>query len=95
VLIADCEASAHRSSGWAPILRETIRVVDHIERVGDLAWARGMIDGNTLISLGLKPGPELGRILNSLHDRILAGEITSRDEAIAAARELIGEINGK
>jgi len=95
VLIADCEASAHRSSGWAPILRETIRVVDHIERVGDLAQAREMIDGNTLISLGLKPGPELGRILNSLHDRILAGEIKSRDEAIAAARDLIGKLEGK
>jgi hypothetical protein len=95
VLIADCEASAHRSSGWAPILRETIRVADHIERVGDLARARELIDGNTLISLGLNPGPDLGRILNSLHDRILAGEIKSRDEAIAAARDLIGRIGGK
>jgi len=95
VLIADCEASAHRSSGWAPILRETVRVVDHIERVGDLARARKMIDGNTLISLGLKPGPKLGRILNSLHDRILAGEIRSRDEAITAARNLIGRLDGK
>lgn len=90
VLVADCEASAHRSSGWAPILRETIRVVEHIERVGDLARARRMIDGNTLISLGLEPGPKLGRILNSLHDRILAGEIKTREEAIAAARELVG-----
>jgi len=95
VLVADCEASAHRSSGWAPILRETIRVAEHIERVGDLARAREMIDGNTLISLGLRPGPELGRVLNSLHDRILAGEIRSRDEAIAVARELIGEFERK
>jgi len=95
VLIADCEASAHRSSGWAPILRETIRVVEHIEIVGDLARAREMIDGNTLISLGLKPGPRLGMILSSLHDRILAGEIKDRDEAIAAARELIERKGGK
>jgi len=95
VLVADCEASAHRASGWAPILRETIRVAEHVEAVGDLARAREMIDGNALIGLGLRPGPRLGRILTELHDRILAGEIRSRNEAIAAARDLITGGEGK
>ena len=54
-----------------------------------------MIDGNALIGLGLRPGPRLGRILNELHDRILAGEIRSRNEAIAAARDLITGGEGK
>ncbi len=89
VLIADSEASAHRASGWAPVIEETLRVIEHIEHVGDLKRARALIDGHTLIELGLKPGPELGEILNELHDRILSGEITTRDEAIAAARALI------
>ncbi len=86
VLIADCEASAHRSSGWGPVLRETLRVIEHIDRVCGMKRARALIDGNALIDLGLPPGPRLGRILTALHDRILAGEITSRDQAIEAAR---------
>ncbi len=89
VLIADSEASAHHAAGWAPVLQETIRVLEHIEHVGNLNRARQLIDGHTLINLGLKPGPLLGEVLNAVHDRILAGEITTRDEAIAAARVMI------
>ena len=91
VLVADCEASAHRSTGWAPILQETIRVMDHIERVCGLQRARGIIDGHDLTNLGLSPGPRLGRILNHVHDRILAGHIATREDAVAFAQSLIDE----
>ncbi|MDD4902869.1 MAG: CCA tRNA nucleotidyltransferase, partial [Candidatus Bipolaricaulis sp.] len=89
VLVADCEASAHRSSGWAPVLRETLRVVDHVERVGDLSRARRLIDGNDLIRLGMPPGPRLGEILEFLQDRVLAGEIAARSMALHEAETLI------
>lgn len=89
VLVADCEASAHRSSGWAPILRETIRVMDHIELVCGLQHAREIINGHDLTDLGLSPGAWLGNILNHVHDRILAGHITTRQDAIALAQSLI------
>jgi tRNA nucleotidyltransferase/poly(A) polymerase len=89
LLVSDCEASAHRSSGWAPILRETIRIAEHVERVGDLQRARTLIDGNDLLRLGLRAGPQLGDLLAELHDRILAGEITTREEALGAARRFI------
>jgi len=88
VLVADCEASAHRSSGWAPILQETLRVVAHIDRVCGLKRARELIDGHTLLEMGVEPGPLLGEILDAVHDRILAGEITNRDEAVNAACDL-------
>jgi len=91
VLVADCEASAHRSTGWAPILLETIGVVDHIERVCGLQRAREIIDGHDLADLGLNPGPRLGRILNYIHDRILAGHISTHEDAISCARSLIDE----
>jgi putative nucleotidyltransferase with HDIG domain len=90
VLVADCEASAHRSSGWSPVLQETLQVAEHIDRVCGMKKAREIIDGNVLVELGLSPGPGLGRVLTELHDRILAGEITSREEAIDAARASIG-----
>ncbi|RLE40006.1 hypothetical protein DRJ23_02795, partial [Candidatus Acetothermia bacterium] len=91
VLIADSEASAHRAAGWGPVIEETLRVIEHIEHVGSLNRARELIDGNTLIELGLQPGPFLGEVLNKVHDRILSGEITTREEAIAAARALIAK----
>ena len=92
VLVADCEASAHRSSGWGPILRETLRLVEHVEQVCGMNRARELIDGHDLIELGLRAGPELGRILHLLHDRILAGEISTREDAIAEARALIASV---
>jgi tRNA nucleotidyltransferase/poly(A) polymerase len=89
VLVADCEASAHRAAGWEPILAETLRVVLHVERVGNLRRARDLVDGHDLSQLGLRDGPEMGRVLRILHDRILAGEVGSRDEALEAARSLL------
>jgi len=89
VLVADCEASAHRSSGWGPILRETLGIADHIERVCGMKRARELIDGDVLIRLGQPAGPKLGEILGGLHDRILAGEIRSAEEAEAAAKSAI------
>lgn len=95
LLVADCEASAHRSSGWAPILRETLDVIEHIDRVCGLRRAREIVDGHALMELGVPPGPRLGSILNALHDRILAGQITTREAAIAEARSLIADRDGE
>jgi putative nucleotidyltransferase with HDIG domain len=39
--------------------------------------------------LGIKPGPELGRLLAELTEAVYAGEVTTRDEAVAAGRRLI------
>jgi len=83
LLVADCEASAHHSSGWGPILRETIRVIEHIDRAGDLNRARTIFDGHTLIEMGVVPGPRFGELLRRVHDRILAGDLSTRDEAMA------------
>ncbi len=39
--------------------------------------------------LGIEPGPELGRLLAELTEAAYAGEVTTRDEAIAVARRLV------
>jgi len=91
VLVADCEACAHKSSGWAPILLETLRVIDHMERVCDLKRARELVDGHMLIEKGASPGPRLGKVLEVIHDRILAGEIDTRQDAISAAMDLLAD----
>ncbi len=95
VLVADCEASVHRSSGWRPILGETLDVIEHIDIVCGLQRAREIVDGHALMALGVEPGPRLGEILGALHDRILAGQIATREDAIAAARAMLSEPAGE
>jgi poly(A) polymerase len=42
------------------------------------------------IEVGLRPGPEMGRILEELRAASFAGEISDRDQALTLARELAG-----
>jgi len=95
VLVADCEASVHRSLGWSPILWETLAVMEHIDFVCGMQRAHEIIDGHALMALGMLPGARLGSVLGTLHDRILAGQIATREEALAEARKLIGERSGE
>ncbi len=50
---------------------------------------RRLITGRDLIALGVPPGPGLGRMLEAIDDRVAAGELTTRDGALAAAAELV------
>jgi putative nucleotidyltransferase with HDIG domain len=40
--------------------------------------------------LGLRPGPEIGRLLSELEEASFAGEVSTREQAIERARELLG-----
>ena len=60
-----------------------------------LAWREGRprppLRGDEVArAVGMQPGRELGRILAELEEACFAGEITSREQAIARARELAG-----
>jgi putative nucleotidyltransferase with HDIG domain len=61
-----------------------------------LAWREGRprppVRGDQLArAVGLRPGPELGQILQELEEASFAGEISSADEAIDRARAIVGE----
>jgi tRNA nucleotidyltransferase (CCA-adding enzyme) len=47
--------------------------------------------GRHLLALGVHPGPEMGRILATVYERQLDGDVTSLEQALAAARRLIDE----
>ncbi len=95
LLICDAEASAHRSSAWLPVLRETVRVLLHLRRVQGLKFARKLINGHDLLRMGVPRGPVLGEILDEVHERILAGEISTREEALRYAEKLWRERSSK
>ena len=39
--------------------------------------------------LGIRPGPQLGELLRALEEDRYAGEVSTREEAVARARELL------
>ena len=54
-----------------------------------LRGVRPELDGKYLQSLGIKPGPELGRVLDALRDALLDGEVRTRAEQEAFVQELV------
>jgi poly(A) polymerase len=52
---------------------------------------RSPIPGNELAAeIGIEPGPDLGRIIDEIEAAVYAGEIRSRDDAVALARRMSG-----
>ncbi|MBT5619989.1 MAG: CCA tRNA nucleotidyltransferase, partial [Verrucomicrobia bacterium] len=49
-----------------------------------------LVDGGDLIALGQAPGAKLGKLLRDIRNRQLAGELTTREQALAWAREVLG-----
>jgi tRNA nucleotidyltransferase (CCA-adding enzyme) len=47
--------------------------------------------GRHVLALGVTPGPQVGAVLRTVYDEQLEGSVTSLDEAIARARELVRE----
>jgi tRNA nucleotidyltransferase (CCA-adding enzyme) len=45
--------------------------------------------GRHLIPLGVRPGPAMGRLLQQVYERQLDGQVTTLEEALAIARDLI------
>jgi tRNA nucleotidyltransferase (CCA-adding enzyme) len=49
------------------------------------------IKGNDILSLGVKPGPQIGQILNTLMESVIEHpEKNTREQLLADAQELIG-----
>ncbi|WP_281196419.1 CCA tRNA nucleotidyltransferase [Lactobacillus acetotolerans] len=42
------------------------------------------IDGRFLIKQGIEPGPKLGKMLNTIKEKVIAGELENNEEAIGA-----------
>lgn len=46
-----------------------------------------LVRGSDLIAIGIKPGPEIGKALKKIDDARLEGLVSTREEALAMARE--------
>jgi poly(A) polymerase len=50
-----------------------------------------LIRGEDLLAMGVPEGPRIGRLLEAIREAQAAGEVTTREEALALARRLIDE----
>jgi tRNA nucleotidyltransferase (CCA-adding enzyme) len=48
-----------------------------------------IVRGRHLLELGVPPGPGMGRLLKEIYERQLDGRVTTLDDGLAAARELL------
>jgi len=50
-----------------------------------------LVMGRHLLALGMRPGPAVGDVLKQIYERQLDGEITTVEQGLAVARELMGQ----
>jgi tRNA nucleotidyltransferase/poly(A) polymerase/very-short-patch-repair endonuclease len=76
---------------WAGHVAYIARVLQQgLARDDGVARPRRLVDGGALMAaLDLGPGPLIGRLLDAIDEAHATGEITTQEQAIALARELI------
>jgi len=86
VATADCLG---RTGDFPPVAMEwfigEVRKLS-VERGGPLPFLKG----RDILELGVKPGPEVGRVLGEVFEQQLDSRVQNRDEALAAARRCLG-----
>lgn len=93
-LLSVADRLATRGRGSEPAIERHLALARELVRDG-LGWRsrrpRPPVRGDELIdALGIAPGPQLGELLLELELAAYAGEIASRADALARARELLG-----
>jgi len=74
---------------WEGLLAVVARLYRHyFEEYEETVAPPPLVDGNELMdAVGLRPGPEVGRLLRLIEEAQAAGEVNTREEALALARE--------
>lgn len=76
---------------WARRLEVARSLLNHyFQRHGETIAPPALITGSELIeALGIEPGPMVGRLLEAVREAQAAGEVRTREEALALARRLL------
>lgn len=64
-------------------------VTDYYEKIKAQIERQDLVSGKDLIALGMKPGPEMGRVLAELRSAQDTGSVKSRLEALELAKKLL------
>jgi len=93
VLLCDAQASAHQSEAWLPVLQTLPDCLMRLHDIEQLESAHALLNGHDLIKMGLKPGPQIGELLEKIYDQIFAGTIQSREQALQAAQLKLKDVS--
>jgi putative nucleotidyltransferase with HDIG domain len=76
---------------WTRLLEVAETLLTHcFERYEETVAPPPLVTGNDLMAeLGLAPGPEIGRLLEALREAQAAGEVCTREEALAFATRIL------
>ena len=100
----DSKATTPQMVGWImeadhsarPWTGERIMPSDALAFIGMMEEAveavKPLIQGRDLIAMGMKHGPDMGRILRAIEVEQVAGTITSPDDAKAMAKVMMAEV---
>lgn len=73
-----------------------LEILDRLAALnGEPSLPPPLITGGDVIARGIKPGPKIGRILETFRDLQLSGELTSRDEALKKLQQIRGKNGNK
>jgi tRNA nucleotidyltransferase (CCA-adding enzyme) len=88
---ADCLG---RAGDFPPVAMEwfleRVRALEVTERPPE-----PLLRGRDVLALGLPPGPAVGAVLRAVYELQLDGRVRTRDEAVAAARGVLGDQSGQ
>ena len=63
------------------VASESPRITQHLQSyLARLRYVKPLLNGEDLQRMGIPPGPEMGRILDALHEARLNGEVRTREE---------------
>jgi len=57
--------------------------------INDICYVKPLMDGEDLKKLGVKPGPRLGRMLETLREAKLDGQVITKEDEKALVRRLM------
>ena len=66
-------------------------VRDYYETIQARLVSKNLITGSNLISLGMEPGPEMGRLLDILRNAQDSGETSTHEDALELAKSLLAK----
>lgn len=64
---------------------------DYLHSLKKTLAAESLVSGHDLAAMGMKPGPEMGRVLAALRDRQDQGRLVTREEALDLAEKILRE----
>ena len=92
--VARADCLGRRPGRFEPVAMEWFR-----ERVRQLEVEvrppEPILRGRDVLALGLRPGPEVGRVVSAVYERQLDGTVTTLEEARAEARRVLGGEEGE